>query len=184
MSLFVIGEKLYIGGGVQYTTNEEGYFKMIENLDDFWEYNFESMQWNQKKKMPIKTRFDGFINAMAATDRFGFISTCYHQLWKYYPLEDRWEELLRLAQGPYVRMGGTLISKNNDLYLIGGNCRIGSFRYDLNDIWIFDTNLNKWDLVTFYGPRLGLDESLIAASIFDNKILTIHSNKLYSIKVD
>lgn len=75
------------------------------------------------------------------------------KFWKYDEGSETWTDLSALG-GPSARMGATMVTHKNSLYVFGGIAFHPVFFFELfNDLWKFDTTTQTWtELSTGVGP--------------------------------
>lgn len=140
-SIFFIKDRFFMGGGRNSSQNQVFF--------DFWEYNFQENKWSQKNDLPYGRAQMHYVDAMCSNSTNGYIMTYYNELWKYKTQDDHWEKLTPLEVGPATRFYGTLLTRDEELYLVGG------YTYEdngvsLGDIWKYDIHANTWSLINRY----------------------------------
>jgi len=141
---FVIGESLFMGGGVksgEYNTNHE-----------FWEYNFTQNKWTKKNDIPETLNSRILASCNSSTE--GYCITNFRDFWKYVPDNDTWVRLSTLYFGPYERNTTSLVYGNNKIYLVGG---LPPDHLDpvLNDICEYDISKGTWDFKYLLSTGIG-----------------------------
>ena len=146
---FIIDGKLYMGGGTDDSSFPPAFY-------DFWEYDFLDSKWNRKENVPFGKPEMSYVNAMCSNSTNGYVMSQYNELWKYNPSDDTWEKTTPLEAGPTRRIYGNLLSKNENLYLVGGYGYNGGLDYydtSLGDVWKFDVKTNTWTLINWYNDK-------------------------------
>ncbi|PXV68971.1 Kelch motif protein [Dysgonomonas alginatilytica] len=169
---FIVGDNIYMGGGVKNVYNEYGAFISQKSVTDFWIYNIKNKTWKRLGNVPYdSTGYDIYVNSTCVNGHDVFTFTHFRDLWKYNSQNDQWSKLETLRGGPYDRISSNLLYYKNKLYLVGG--RTSKDNIGLRDVWEYDLNSNVWSLVDIQENVFGTTWGLDIPSFFFNDILYI-----------
>ena len=153
---FIIDGNLYIGGGTTSAPGTDDGF-VVEN--DFWSYDLNNDEWEQKKNISPYYRH----SSCSSLDK-GYVFTNSKELWEYNPGTDSWSPKKRLEGGPYFRDESSILYWKNSIYISGGIYQ----KIALNDVWQYSILSDSWELVCL------LPKSFFGAPIFT------YNNNLYA----
>lgn len=137
---FSIGNKIYIGTGIDNANNL---------YNDFWEYDIINNTWTQKTNFGGPARWSavgfsigskGYIGVGRGTG-----STYFNDFWEYDPSNDTWTQKANFGGG--ARMYATGFSIGTKGYI--GTGWNGSSMY--NDFWEWDQSNNTWTQKANFG---------------------------------
>lgn len=187
---FVIGEKLYIGGGGRISTIfqlidilENQRYDQIEALNDFWEYDLQKDTWRKLAPFPGRARIGA---AGFSADGKGYIGWGLDKdylvdslFYRYDPNDDTWTafsipDTIPARYGPI-----SFVFDDSEVYLGAGSTPT----LGLNDFYRFSPATNEWERKADFGagPRrnaisfsigdygyAGLGDSLLHSEFFFN----------------
>jgi N-acetylneuraminic acid mutarotase len=163
---FMIGNKVYVTGGVTNTS-------LI--LKDFWEYDIINDSWLHKADFPGEERYGAA--AFVINDK-GYISTggndngYLYDLWQYDPVADSWIQRNELpngqAQHENQRVEAFSFVIGNKAYLGGGQGFVFGPNSTNNtaffDLWSYNASNNTWthesDIPDFLGRNMSIAVSI------------------------
>lgn len=135
---FVVGDKLYMGGGV--------IMQVTDIATDFWAYDFTTKTWKQQQNLPYTMAQNAI--ASCSSPNQGFVFTRYRELYQYDPGSDNWEMLNTLKGGATYRVATALLYNNGKLYVVGGDTYTPITMGDvpLCDTWEYNLDTNDWTI--------------------------------------
>ena len=139
---FSIGNKGYIGTGIDFTAGQH---------NDFWEFDPALNEWTQKADFGGIPRFDavGFSIGNKGYIGTGYIGTAYlKDFWEYNPASNLW--LQKADCGDVPRGFAFSFSIGNKGYVGSGSDGLISTRKDLLE---YDPDLNQWTQKDTIVPR-------------------------------
>lgn len=158
---FTIGHKGYIGAGTE---------KYTANTTDWWEFDFDTFRWTEKKMIPdygvVGGAYGGQFQGFQLGSRI-FLVTNQGHLWEYLPAYDAWE-----ARAGYPGS----IPDSPRFFGAGGMGVAGpptwpSFE-PMREVWVYDPAANKWTRKgDFPGSESGIPQGGVAFQIGDRGFL-------------
>ena len=149
-------DRIILFGGFGCSSIEDPIF------DDTWIYDYNSNTWNQMK--PIRnppTRMYASMAYNTVEDKIilwggrliGPLND--NSIWKYNLNENEWTPISLKGGPPHTYAYPSMVynSKNNSILIFGGGKLESAFKgRQNNELWTFDFNNSKWELVATDGP--------------------------------
>lgn len=144
LTCFVVGNKLYLGGGLDTEFFQYG----STMLREFWAYNFITGNWEAMKDLPFDPVM-GNSNSCVG-EKTAFVLQPNQRFWQYDSTNDIWTERT-IFPGSW-RFNTKLVVIGDNVYVMGGEgIGLGGFYYYVKaykDCWKYDSNNNDWSMTS------------------------------------
>lgn len=150
---FAIGNKAYVGTGLEYEFDDINFTVSTTYFPDFWEYDPETNRWTRRADFPGTPRSDavgfsiggkGYVGTgkyeMFDNENFDFFY--YSDFWEYNPETGSWKRLRNFPGGQRGEAIGFAIADKG--YIGGGAEKQGDFFVYQRDFWVFNAALGIW----------------------------------------
>jgi len=167
---FIINNQLFLGG-----LKSDG-----ETSAELWSFDFISGLWQKMNDFTSDNRVESFCTHKGKA--YLFINP--NKIIEYNPETNQWSDKSKFI-GPY-RYGASLVSFEDNLYLIGGlRVQSGGDYIGLTDFWSYSPITGKWDLKAFLpcsssqGISFVFNSSIICGLGYGNSFSSFTDHALY-----